>query len=78
MNWIKWKVSGTIKGSVKQQWGKLTDDDSTTCLEARQVVAVSRNGMSREGRSSAPGDDWLRAQKKPNTEPIVPGAGPRN
>jgi len=53
MNWDqvegKWKQ---IKGSVKQQWGKLTDDDLNVIAGKQEELAgkiQERYGITREG-----------------------------
>ena len=55
----KWKQ---LKGSVKQQWGKLTDDDVST-LSGKKDEFIGklqeRYGITRE-QASKEADDWAR------------------
>ena len=56
----KWKQ---LKGSVKQQWGKLTDDDVST-LSGKKDEFIGklqeRYGITRE-QAMKEADDWARA-----------------
>jgi uncharacterized protein YjbJ (UPF0337 family) len=70
MNWEqvegKWKQ---MKGSAKQQWGKLTDDDLAYMAGSRdQFVGrlQERYGIAKE-EAQRQADDWLRAQKDTDT-----------
>ena len=63
MNWDqmegKWKQ---IRGSVKQQWGKLTDSDLDQIAGRRDVLVgklQERYGMVRE-EAQRRADEWLR------------------
>jgi len=63
MNWDqtegKWKQ---LKGSVKEQWGKLTDDDLTAINGSREKLVgkvQERYGIAKEEAQSK-ADDWLR------------------
>jgi uncharacterized protein YjbJ (UPF0337 family) len=52
MNWDQIKGNWTqVKGRVKEQWGKLTDDDLTTINGQREQLAgklQERYGMAKE------------------------------
>jgi len=54
MNWDqtegKWKQ---LKGSVKEQWGKLTDDDLTAIAGNREKLVAKEEAQKRA-------DDWLK------------------
>ena len=56
----KWKQ---LKGSVKQRWGKLTDDD-VTALSGKKDELVGkiqeRYGITRE-QAQREADEWARA-----------------
>jgi uncharacterized protein YjbJ (UPF0337 family) len=65
MNWDqiegKWKQ---LRGSVKQQWGKLTDDDLDQMTGTRdQFVGKvqERYGLAKE-EAQRKADEWLTAQ----------------
>ena len=65
MNWDqiagKWKQ---VKGSVKQQWGKVTDDDLDFIAGARDKFVgklQERYGLAKEDAERA-ADKWLAAQ----------------
>lgn len=67
MNWDqlegKWKQ---LRGSVKQQWGKLTDSDLDQIAGRRDVLVgklQERYGMVREEAQSK-ADEWLRALRE--------------
>ena len=56
----KWKQ---LKGSVKQRWGKLTDDDITTLSGKKDELVgklQERYGITRE-QALKEADDWARA-----------------
>ncbi len=60
----KWKQ---LKGSVKQRWGKLTDDDLTTLTGKKDELVgkiQERYGISRE-QAMREADEWARTA---NTE----------
>ena len=65
MNWDqtegKWKQ---LKGSVKEKWGKLTDDDLTVINGNRDKLVgmvQERYGIARE-EAQRRADEWLKAQ----------------
>jgi uncharacterized protein YjbJ (UPF0337 family) len=67
MNWDqiegKWKQ---LRGSAKQQWGKLTDSDIDQIAGKRDALVgklQERYGMMREEAQSK-AEEWLRAQKE--------------
>jgi len=71
MNWdqleSKWKQ---IRGSVKQQWGKLTDSDLDQIAGRRDVLVgklQERYGMVREEAQSK-ADEWLKALRDTGQE----------
>ena len=56
----KWKQ---LKGSVKQRWGKLTDDDLTTMTGKKDELIgkiQERYGLTRE-QAQKEADEWARA-----------------
>lgn len=56
----KWKQ---LKGSVKQRWGKLTDDDITTLSGKKDELVgklQERYGITRE-QAMKEADDWASA-----------------
>jgi len=56
----KWKQ---LKGSVKQRWGKLTDDDLTTLSGKKDELVgkiQERYGITRE-QAQREADEWARA-----------------
>ena len=70
MNWDilegKWKQ---MKGSVKKQWGKLTDDDLDYMSGSKdQFVGrlQERYGIAKD-EAQRQADDWLHAQKETET-----------
>jgi uncharacterized protein YjbJ (UPF0337 family) len=73
MNWDeiqgKWKQ---VKGSAKQQWGNLTDDDLTRIAGTRDKfvgVLQERYGMAKEEAQKRL-DEWaknIREEQKVNT-----------
>ena len=67
MNWDqvegKWKQ---LRGSAKQQWGKLTDDDLQQIAGMRdQLVGKlqERYGIARE-EAQKRADEWVKLQKE--------------
>ena len=57
----KWKQ---LKGSAKQQWGKLTDDDLTSINGKKDVLIgklQERYGYAKED-AQARCDQWLKSQ----------------
>lgn len=70
----KWKQ---LKGSVKQRWGKLTDDD-VTALSGKKDELVGkiqeRYGITKE-QAQREADEWVRAA---NTDLDTPGTGARS
>ena len=70
MNWEqmegKWKQ---IRGSVKQKWGKLTDDDLNYISGSRDKFVgrlQERYGIAKE-EAQRQADEWLHAQKEGET-----------
>jgi uncharacterized protein YjbJ (UPF0337 family) len=70
MNWDqiegKWKQ---FKGSVKQQWGKVTDDDLDYIGGSRDKFVgklQERYGLAKEDAERAT-DEWLAAQANTQT-----------
>jgi len=66
MNWDqiqgKWKQ---MKGSARQQWGKLTDDDLDYIAGSKEKFVgrlQERYGIARE-EAQRQADDWLRTQR---------------
>ncbi len=64
MNWDqiqgKWKQA---KGSLKQQWGKLTDDDLNTIAGSREKfigVLQERYGLAKE-EAQKRADEWAKS-----------------
>ena len=71
MNWDRvqgqWKQ---MKGSVKEQWGKLTDDDLDQIAGRRdQFIGKlqERYGIAKD-EAERRADEWLRMQRE--TEPV--------
>jgi len=67
MNWDqtegKWKQ---LKGSVKEQWGKLTDDDLTQIAGNKDKLVgkvQERYGIAKE-EAQKRADDWLKSQRE--------------
>ena len=62
----KWKQ---LKGSVKQQWGKLTDDD-VSALSGKKDELIGklqeRYGITRE-QAQKEADDWARVASSGST-----------
>ena len=70
MNWDqvegKWKQ---MTGSVKQQWGKLTDDDLDYMAGSRDKFVgrlQERYGIAKE-EAQKQADRWLKAQREAET-----------
>ncbi len=68
MNWDQvqgqWKQ---MKGSMKEQWGKLTDDDLTQINGQRDKLVgrlQERYGIAKE-EAQRRADEWLRMQTEP-------------
>ncbi|HEV2447518.1 MAG TPA: CsbD family protein [Candidatus Sulfopaludibacter sp.] len=64
MNWDqvegRWKQ---LKGSIRQKWGKLTDDDLTMIAGSREKFVgklQERYGLARE-EAQRQADEWSRA-----------------
>ena len=80
MNWEqingKWKQ---VKGSAKQQWGKLTDDDLEV-INGQQESLVGklqeRYGIAKE-QAQKNADEWLKALRD-NDYPTDKNAPQRN
>ena len=63
----KWKQ---MRGAVKQQWGKLTDDDLQVIDGKRDVLVgklQERYGIARED-AQRKADDWLSSYRGSNDE----------
>ena len=67
MNWDqiegKWKQ---LKGSAKQQWAKLTDDDLQYMSGGKDKFVgrlQERYGLSKE-EAQTKADEWLKSQKE--------------
>jgi len=78
MNWEqmegKWKQ---IRGSVRQKWGKLTDDDLNYIAGSRDKFVgrlQERYGIAKE-EAQRQADEWLRAQKEEETVSRSGGGG---
>ena len=78
MNWDqiqgKWKQ---LRGSAKQQWGKLTDDDLDYMAGSRDKLVgrlQERYGIVKE-EAQRQAEDWLRAQKEAETTYRSGGGG---
>ena len=59
----KWKQ---LKGSVKQRWGKLTDDDITSLSGKKDELVgklQERYGITRE-QAQKEADEWARAANR--------------
>jgi uncharacterized protein YjbJ (UPF0337 family) len=76
MNWDqvegKWRQ---VKGSMKQQWGKLTDDDLDYIAGSRDKFIgrlQERYGINRE-EAQKQADQWLRTH--PELEPATRKSG---
>jgi len=77
MNWDqiegKWQQ---LKGSVKQHWGNLTDDDLTYIAGSREKLVgrlQERYGIMKE-EAQKQADQWLRTQRE-TQPPRTGGAG---
>ena len=60
----KWSI---FKGSVKQKWGKLTDDDLDYVAGTRDKLVgrlQEKYGMTKE-EAERQADDWFKTQKNP-------------
>ena len=75
MNWDqiegKWKE---VKGSIKQEWGNLTDDDLNYIAGSRDKFAgklQERYGLAWE-QAQKRADEWLKAQTENETNTVVP------
>jgi len=73
MNWDqiegKWKQ---LKGSVKVQWGKLTDDDLDQIKGNRDQFAgklQERYGLAKD-EAQKMADAWLQAQRVETQRPV--------
>jgi uncharacterized protein YjbJ (UPF0337 family) len=71
MNWDqvegKWKQ---LRGSAKQQWGKLTDDDLEQIAGMRDKLVgrlQERYGIAREDAQKK-ADEWIKVQSDAATE----------
>jgi uncharacterized protein YjbJ (UPF0337 family) len=77
MNWDqvegKWKQ---LKGSAKQQWGKLTDDDLEKIAGKRDMLVgriQERYGIEREEAQKRV-DKWVKAYKEEQAHEVHAGA----
>ena len=65
MNWDQIEGKWTqLKGSAKQQWGKLTDDDLEIMAGNKDLFVgrlQERYGLAKEAAQKQ-ADEWLRAQ----------------
>jgi uncharacterized protein YjbJ (UPF0337 family) len=72
MNWDQVEGKWTqMKGSVKEHWGKLTDDDLNQIAGKRdQLIGKlqQRYGIARE-EAQRKADDWMRAQTAEMKQP---------
>ena len=62
----KWKQ---VKGSIKQEWGNLNDDDVDYIAGSRDKFAgklQERYGLGRE-QAQKRADEWLKTQQKLET-----------
>lgn len=75
MNWDriegKW---AQMKGSVKQQWGKLTDDDLDYIAGSREKLVgrlQERYGIAKDAANES-ADNWYNSMHRPATadEPV--------
>ena len=70
MNWDRIEGKWTpMKGSVKQQWGKLTDDDLDYIAGSRDKLIgklQERYGMAKE-EANAKADNWYNSMHTPAT-----------
>ena len=78
MNWEtiegKWKQ---LRGSVKQKWGKLTDDDLNYISGSRDKFVgrlQERYGIAKE-EAQRQADEWLRSHKEEETVSRSGGGG---
>jgi uncharacterized protein YjbJ (UPF0337 family) len=65
----KWKQ---VKGSIKQEWGNLTEDDLTYIAGSRDKFAgklQERYGMGKELAQKC-ADEWLKTQQDSETESV--------
>jgi len=75
MNWDRIEGKWTqLKGSVRQQWGKLTDDDLDYIAGSRDKLIgklQERYGMAKE-EANAKADNWYTSMHTPATsnEPV--------
>jgi uncharacterized protein YjbJ (UPF0337 family) len=63
----KWKQ---LKGTIKQQWGKLTDDDVSTLSGKKDDLVgklQERYGITRE-QAEKEADDWARVASSGSIE----------
>jgi len=76
MNWDqiegKWKQA---KGSMKQQWGKLTDDDLDVIAGQREKLVgklQERYGYAKEDAQRR-ADEWAKTTGADTSEPVKTG-----
>jgi uncharacterized protein YjbJ (UPF0337 family) len=80
MNWDqiegKWKQ---FKGSAKQKWGQLTDDDLEYIAGKRESLVgklQERYGLARE-EAEKNADEWLKAMKEQTAQTNRPPQTPQ-
>ena len=78
MNWDqmegKWKQ---MKGVVRKQWGKLTDDDLAFMAGSKEQFVgrlQERYGLAKEVAQTQ-ADEWLQTQAEPKVRTHRPGVG---
>ena len=75
MNWDRIEGKWTqMKGAVKQQWGKLTDDDLDYIAGSRDKLVgrlQERYGIAKD-EANARADNWYNSMHRPATseEPV--------
>lgn len=73
MNWDQFEGKwNQMKGSVKQQWGKLTDDDLDYIAGSRDKLIgrlQERYGIARQ-EANKQADGWYGSMHPPTTEPV--------
>lgn len=78
MNWDqvegKWKQ---LKGDIRQQWGKLTDDDLEYMAGSKDKFVgrlQERYGVARD-EAQKQADEWMKARDAADGETRVHGSG---
>ena len=76
MNWDQVEGKWTqMKGSIKQQWGKLTDDDLDYIAGSRDKLIgklQERYGLAKE-EANEKADNWYNTTRTPATSEPVGG-----